>query len=143
MPVSGTVDMPQSLKTAIRDFRLSKRSGITSALVVKIDRAKLIMQLENEYNNITIEDLAQELPENAPRFVLLSRPVVHPDGRKSYPLVLLNWVPPTSEIGMMTLHASALLGFQNAADVMRVIKILDGPESLTSKEIDEILLSFH
>jgi hypothetical protein len=55
-----------------------------------------------------------ELPENSPRFVLLSRPVSYSDGRKSYPIVLLNWVPATCEIGMFTLHASSLATFQNA-----------------------------
>ncbi|KAF8626619.1 hypothetical protein AX15_004785 [Amanita polypyramis BW_CC] len=100
------------------------------------------MEVEDEYDDISIEDLAKELPENAPRFVLLSRPLTHPDGRKSNPIVLLNWVPRTSEIGIMTLHASALIGFQNAADVMRVIEFRDDPDSLTSEEIDESLRSF-
>ncbi|KAF8689797.1 hypothetical protein AX14_003156 [Amanita brunnescens Koide BX004] len=142
MTMSGTVDIPQPLKTAIRDFRLSKRGDATSALVVKINRAQLAMQVDEEYEDITIEDLAKELPENAPRFVLLSRPVSYSDGRKSYPIVLLNWVPSTCEIGMLTLHASSRLGFQNAADVMRVVEVRDGPESLTSKEIDDTLRSF-
>lgn len=53
-----------------------------------------------------------ELPENSPRYVLLSYELKHPDGRTSFPLVLINWAPTSSEIGMMTLHASALLDFQ-------------------------------
>ncbi|KAF8350479.1 hypothetical protein F5887DRAFT_1069493 [Amanita rubescens] len=141
MPVSGTVDIPQSLKAAIRDFRLSKRGEATSALVVKINRNRLVMELEEKHDDTTIEDLAKELPENAPRFILLSRPVSYADGRKSYPIVLLNWVP-SCEIGMMTLHASALLGFQNAADVMRVIEFREGPDYLTSEVIDDTLKSF-
>lgn len=56
---SGTVDIPQSLRTAIRDFRLSKRGDATSALVVKINRSQLTMQLDEEYGDITIEDLAK------------------------------------------------------------------------------------
>lgn len=53
-----------------------------------------------------------ELPENSPRYVVLSYELNHDDGRKSFPLVLLNWSPTTSETGMLTLHASALLNFQ-------------------------------
>lgn len=142
MPVSGTVDIPPPLKTVIREFRFSKRRDATSALVVKINRVQLVMEQDKKFDNTTIEDLANELPENAPRFVLLSHPVTHKDGRKSNPIVLINWIPKTSEIGMLTLHASALLGFQNAADVMRVIEFREGPDSLTTEDIDETLLSF-
>lgn len=55
-----------------------------------------------------------ELPENSPRYVVLSYELNHSDGRKSFPLVLVNWAPTSSEIGMMTLHASALFDFQAA-----------------------------
>ena len=53
-----------------------------------------------------------ELPENAPRYVVLSYELNHSDGRKSFPLVLLNWAPTTCEMSLLTLHASALLEFQ-------------------------------
>lgn len=54
-----------------------------------------------------------ELPENAPRYVVLSYELNHSDGRKSFPLVLVNWAPVSSEMSLLTLHASALLDFQN------------------------------
>jgi hypothetical protein len=54
-----------------------------------------------------------ELPENTPRYIVLSHELNHPDGRKSYPLVLVNWAPTSSEMGMLTLHASAFLDFQH------------------------------
>ena len=53
-----------------------------------------------------------ELPENAPRYVVLSYELNHSDGRRSFPLVLVNWAPSSSEISLLTLHASALLDFQ-------------------------------
>lgn len=54
-----------------------------------------------------------ELPENAPRYVVLSYELNHADGRKSFPLVLVNWAPPSCEMSLLTLHASGLLDFQN------------------------------
>ncbi|PFH47150.1 hypothetical protein AMATHDRAFT_68362 [Amanita thiersii Skay4041] len=141
MPVSGTVDIPSKLKETIRKFRFTKRNGGTAALVIKINRVQLFMELEEHYDDISIEDLATELPENSPRYVFLSHELTHADGRKSFPLVLVNWVPTGSEIGLLTLHASALLSFQNAADVMRVIEIRDGPEALTKEVVDEKLLT--
>lgn len=62
-----------------------------------------------------------ELPENSPRYVVLSYELTHDDGRKSFPLVLINWSPIGSETGMLTLHASALIEFQNT---VRVISFL-------------------
>ena len=98
----------------------------------------------------------EELPENSPRYVVLSYELKHKDGRTSFPLILINWSPSSSETGMMTLHASALLNFQNTvslilcfssllmnpqADVSKVIEIRDGPEGLTKEVIDSKLLS--
>jgi hypothetical protein len=57
--------------------------------------------------------LSIALPESSPRYVILSYELNHSDGRKSFPLVLVNWAPAGSETTMMTLHASALINFQN------------------------------
>ena len=60
----------------------------------------------------------------------MSYELAHDDGRKSFPLVLVNWgermfirlllprsshraVPPACEMSLLTLHASALNNFQN------------------------------
>ena len=47
-----------------------------------------------------------ELPENSPRYVIISYPLKHPDGRLAVPLALINWIPTTSSLEMKTLHAS-------------------------------------
>lgn len=116
------------------------------------------MILAMQIISLTIE---AELPENAPRYVMLSYELNHSDGRKSYPLVLVNWAPTSSETSLLTLHASAYLDFQkivnfcffsdrrhfistnpvfDKADVSKVIDIRDGPESLTKNAIDTQLL---
>lgn len=56
--------------------------------------------------------VSPELPENSPRYVLLSYELEHKDGRKSFPLVFINWAPTSSETGLLTLHASGFLDFQ-------------------------------
>ncbi|KAF8519475.1 hypothetical protein BU17DRAFT_47642, partial [Hysterangium stoloniferum] len=138
---SQTVDIPQTLKDALRKFRFARRSSGSAAMVVKIKKAELIMEEVEQFDSISPEELAEELPENSPRYVLLSYELEHSDGRKSYPLVLINWAPTSSEIGLLTLHASALLNFQNTADVAKIIEVRDGPESLTKTAIDSKLLS--
>ena len=63
-----------------------------------------------------------ELPENSPRYVVLSYELNHTDGRKSFPLVLINWAPTSSEIGMLTLHASAYLDFQATVRLLSFLR---------------------
>jgi len=87
--------------------------------------------------NVNVEELAEELPESSPRFVVLAYEFTHPDGRKSCPLILINWVPSGSEMGMMTLHASAFIPFQEIADANKVIEIREGSEGLTKEVIDK------
>ncbi|KZT71312.1 hypothetical protein DAEQUDRAFT_724256 [Daedalea quercina L-15889] len=98
------------------------------------------MEEAEQFDNISIDDLAEELPENAPRYVVLSHELNHDDGRKSFPLVLVNWAPRSSEMSLLTLHASALIDFQNTADVSKVIEVRDGAEGLTQESIDAKLL---
>jgi len=139
--MSQTVDIPQAIKDSLRKFRFARRNSGSAALVIKINKAKLIMEEVEQFDNISIEELAEELPENSPRYVVLSYELKHKDGRTSFPLVLINWSPMTSETGMLTLHASALLNFQSTADVNKVIEMRDGPEELTKEAIDARLLN--
>jgi len=132
--MSHTVDIPDDIKSALKKFRFSKAKG--GALVVKIDKKKLIMVEEERYDTIKVEDLVEELPENAPRYVVLSYELKYDDGRTSYPLVLINWAPTSSETSLLTLHASALIDFQNVADIGKVIEVRDGAEGLTKEIID-------
>ncbi|KAJ6623482.1 hypothetical protein B0H10DRAFT_2162475 [Mycena sp. CBHHK59/15] len=157
--MSHTVDIPQAIKDSLRKFRFARRNEGSAALVIKINKAKLIMEEVEQFDSISIEELAEAsgkqviplslLPPvyrdsidlGSPRYVMLSYQLDHSDGRKSFPLVLINWAPTSSEIGMLTLHASALLDFQSTADVSKVIEIREGPESLTKEAIDAKLLA--
>ncbi|KAJ3543909.1 hypothetical protein NM688_g5805 [Phlebia brevispora] len=140
--MSHTVDIPQELKASLRKFRFARRNAGHAAIVVKINKQKLIMEEVEQFDNISIEDLAEELPENAPRYVVLSYELNHDDGRKSFPLVLVNWAPTSSEIGILTLHASALLDFQAMADVGKAIEVRDGAETFTTEVVETSLKKF-
>lgn len=84
MSTATTVDIDPSLLKSLRDFRLSKRSSKNAALVAKIDKKKLLLEEEELLDPITPDDLAEELPEHSPRFVVLSYELRHSDGRISY-----------------------------------------------------------
>ncbi|KAH9043269.1 maturation factor [Lactarius pseudohatsudake] len=138
--MSHTVDIPQELKDSIRKFRFTRHKG-NAALVVKINKKELIMEEVETLNDISIDNLAEELPESSPRYVVLSYILVHKDGRTSSPLVLINWAPPACETSLLTLHASALIDFQNTVDVSKVLEVRDGEEGLTKDILEAKLLS--
>lgn len=98
------------------------------------------MEEVEKFDDISIDDLAQELPEASPRYVLLSFTLLHKDGRVSSPLVLINWAP-SCETSLLTLHASALLDFQNTVEVGKVLEVRDGAEGLTESVVQAKLLS--
>jgi len=72
-----------------------------------------------------LDELQDELPDNAPRFVLLSYELVHSDGRKSNPLIMINYVPVTANTTFHTLYASAKVWFQEKADIGKVLDMTD------------------
>jgi len=135
--MSHTVDIPKELKDSLRKFRFKRRNAGSAALVVKINKEKLIMEEVEQFDDISIGDLAKELPENSPRYVVLSYEVEHDDGRRSFPLALVNWIP-TSPTSQMTLHASSLNDFQILAGVSKVLEVRDGAEGLTKEAIDAL-----
>ena len=56
---SKTVDIPQELKDSLRKFRFARRNAGSAALIVKINKKKLIMEEVEQFANISLEDLAE------------------------------------------------------------------------------------
>ncbi|CAG98598.1 Aim7p [Kluyveromyces lactis] len=84
-----------------------------------------------------LEDLAELLPDNMPRFVLLSYPMTTRDGRKKTPLVLLYWKPATvvSQEWKM-LYAGALEMVRAECAVNKYIEVSSGLED--EDDIEEL-----
>ncbi|KAG8900489.1 hypothetical protein FRB99_006017 [Tulasnella sp. 403] len=136
---SQTIDISPTLKQNLRKFRFARRQGTAVFIggpIPKVNKQKLLLEEVEQLEDISIEELAEELPEAAPRFVVLSYVLKHTDGRTSYPLILINWTPSGSETGLMTLHASAFILFQELSDTSRTIEIRDGAEGLTKEVIE-------
>ncbi|PAV23983.1 glia maturation factor beta [Pyrrhoderma noxium] len=133
--MSQTVDIPKELIDKIRKFRLQPDAS-SAALVVKIDRKTLSMIEDEKYDNIEMEDLAEELPGHEPRFVVLSYEKKYSDGRRKYHFVILNWCPPGIQTGLLTLYTSALINFKNTVDIQTVIEAREGSEGLTKEFVE-------
>ena len=55
----ATVDVGTPLLDKLKAFRLAKHSKGNSAIVVKIDKAKLEMDIEDEFHDIELDDLKE------------------------------------------------------------------------------------
>lgn len=110
------------------------------AEVYEIDKKTFLLQKDEsiEYPLESLEELEDELPDNSPRFVVLSYPITLKDGRKSYPYVMVYYLPPNSSQNDRMLYAGATELFRNNANVAKMLEV---SESEDFEEIPNILSS--
>ncbi|KAF2180056.1 glia maturation factor beta [Zopfia rhizophila CBS 207.26] len=124
----------QETKDKLRKFRLgTSRAKVPQAVIYQIDKKTMeISQVDEDvYSNM--QDLADELPDHAPRFVLLSYPLTLDSGRLSVPYVMLYYLPVTCNNEVRMLYAGAKELMRNTAEVGKIIEI-DSAEELEDIE---------
>lgn len=116
-------------KEKLRKFRLgTSRAKDSQATIYQIDKHSLeIAQADDEtYSNM--QELADELPDHSPRYILLSYPLTLPSGRLSVPYVLIYYLPVTCNSESRMLYAGAKELMRNTAEVGRVIEMSEAEE---------------
>lgn len=127
-------------KSHLRKFRLTtSRAKDPQAVIYLIDKnTHEIRQDEEKIVYKSLEEVGDDLPDHAPRFVLLSYPLTTDDGRISVPYVLLYYLPITCNAEVRMLYAGAKELMRNTSEVGRVID-LESAEDL--EEIPDKLKS--
>ncbi|KAI8723599.1 ADF-H domain-containing protein [Fusarium sp. LHS14.1] len=112
-------------KDHLRKFRLTtSRAKDPQAVIYMIDKHTYeIRQDEDKVVYKSLEEVGDDLPDHAPRFVLLSYPLTMGDGRLSVPYVLLFYLPVTCNAEMRMLYAGAKELFRNTSEAGRIIDI--------------------
>ncbi|XP_053701956.1 glia maturation factor beta isoform X2 [Synchiropus splendidus] len=96
-------EVDADLVEKLKKFRFRKENN-NAAIVMKIDKKRQLVILEEEYEDLSPDELKDELPERQPRFVVYSYKYEHSDGRISYPLCFIF----SSPVGENTLpHGAA------------------------------------
>ncbi|KAE9371337.1 glia maturation factor beta [Stipitochalara longipes BDJ] len=115
----------QETKDHLRKFRLgTSRANTTQAVLYMIDKHTLeIKQDDDKTVYQDLDEIADDLPDHSPRFVLLSYPLTLPSGRLSVPYVLLYYLPVTCNAELRMLYAGAKELMRNTAEVGKVIEI--------------------
>jgi hypothetical protein len=121
----------------LRKFRLgTSRAKDPQAIVYQIDKHTLEIAPSDDEVYSSLQELADELPEHSPRYVLLSYPLTLKSGRQSAPYVMLYYLPKTCNNELRMLYAGAKELMRNTAEVGRVLEI-DSAEDV--EEIPEKL----
>ncbi|EXJ56056.1 hypothetical protein A1O7_08987 [Cladophialophora yegresii CBS 114405] len=81
---------------------------------------------DETYDNLL--DLADDLPDSSPRFILLSYPLTLASGRQSVPYVLLYYLPVNCNPNMRMSYAGAVELFRSTAEVNRVLEITEAED---------------
>ncbi|KOS17430.1 Actin-depolymerizing factor gmf1 [Escovopsis weberi] len=124
-------------KAFLQKFRLTtSRAKGPQAVVFLIDKVTYEVRQDDDqtvYDNL--DELCDELPDHAPRYVLLSYPLTKSDGRAACPYVMLYYLPVTCNAEAKMLYAGAKELMRNTSEVGKVI---DFP---SKDDIDDIIAS--
>lgn len=108
-------DIHDDVKKQLKEFRFSKNKD-NAALIreffdcfykqkklklpfsVKIDREKQEVIVDELINDISVDELQEQLPGHQPRFVIYQYKMIHAD-RVSYPLSFIFFSPRDSQVG--------------------------------------------
>lgn len=111
------------------------------ALLMKINKDKLCVEIDEEVPDITLDDLQEYLPESVPRFILYEYEYTHTDGRTSYPLVFIYYSPRELKPELAMLYSSTKGQVVNGASVMKIFDI-QVAEDMTMDWINEKMKFF-
>ncbi|KAJ1333256.1 Cofilin/tropomyosin-type actin-binding protein [Microdochium nivale] len=115
----------QESKNQLRKFRLTtSRATGPQAVIYFIDKKTFeIRQDDDKVVYKSLDEIAEDLPDNAPRYILLSYPLTLPSGRLSVPYVMLYYLPSTCNAEARMMYAGAKELMRNTSEVGRVIDI--------------------
>uniref|UniRef100_A0A3B3D4J5 ADF-H domain-containing protein n=2 Tax=Oryzias melastigma TaxID=30732 RepID=A0A3B3D4J5_ORYME len=114
-------EVDESLKEKLKKFRFRKETN-NAAILMKIDMEKQLVILEEEYEDISMDDLRNELPERQPRFIVYSYKYVHADGRVSYPLCFIFSSPMGCKPEQQMMYAGSKNRLVQSADLTKVFE---------------------
>ncbi|XP_051963658.1 glia maturation factor gamma [Xyrauchen texanus] len=133
-------EVDASLQEKLKKFRFRKETS-NAAILIKIDMEKQLVILEEEYENISLDELREELPERQPRFIVYSYKLTHSDGRVSYPLCFIFSSPVGCKPEQQMMYAGSKNRLVQSADLTKIFEVRN-PDDLTEDWLKEKLSFF-
>ncbi|KAB5550116.1 hypothetical protein PHYPO_G00050020 [Pangasianodon hypophthalmus] len=144
-------EVDPSLTEKLKKFRFRKETT-NAAILMKIDMEKQLVILEEEYEDISLDDLREELPERQPRYPYLlkkysyliqmySYKLTHSDGRVSYPLCFIFSSPVGCKPEQQMMYAGSKNRLVQSAELTKVFEIRNA-DDLSEEWLKEKLSFF-
>ncbi|KAM3911787.1 glia maturation factor gamma [Leptodactylus fuscus] len=133
-------DVDPDLRERLKKFRFRKETN-NAAILMKIDKEKQLVVLEEEFEDISPDDLQNELPERQPRFLVYSYRYQHDDGRVSYPLCMIFSSPVGCKPEQQMMYAGSKNRLVQIAELTKVFEIRTTSD-LTEEWLKERLAFF-
>ncbi|KAK2881752.1 hypothetical protein Q8A67_019020 [Cirrhinus molitorella] len=133
-------EVDASLQEKLKKFRFRKETN-NAAILMKIDMEKQLVVLEEEYENISLDELREELPERQPRYIVYSYKLSHSDGRVSYPLCFIFSSPVGCKPEQQMMYAGSKNRLVQSADLTKIFEVRN-PDDLTEEWLKEKLSFF-
>lgn len=142
--MSNLYQLGTETKNRISKFRISTgRADTIKGLSIKIEPKTYEIVIDEdeqeELDDMTeLNELAEIMPDNSPRFLLLAYPMTNKDGIKQTPLVLIYWKPSTivsQEWKMM--YAGALEMVRNECGTYKLVEVSSGLED--DDDVEELI----
>eukprot|EP00128_Syssomonas_multiformis_P014755 Colp12_sorted_trinity150504_noHs@30791 len=114
---------PEVLDKA-KKFRFRKAKN-NAAIIMKIDPEKLIVGVDEELEDIQIGDIAEQLPEFQPRFILYTHVHTHEDGRVSFPLMFFFYSPAGAKTELKMMYAGSKTTLVSKLNMTKVFEVQD------------------
>ncbi|XP_006743258.2 LOW QUALITY PROTEIN: glia maturation factor beta [Leptonychotes weddellii] len=130
-------DVAEDLVEKLRKFRFRKETN-NAAIIMKIDKDKRLVVLDEELEGISPDELKDELPERQPRFIVYSYKYQHDDGRVSYPLCFIFSSPVGCKPEQQMMYAGSKNKLVQTAELTKVFEIRN-TEDLTEEWLREKL----
>ncbi|XP_065832648.1 glia maturation factor gamma-like [Oscarella lobularis] len=139
MAAPKVCDMDPELKEKLKKFRFRKAKN-NAAIIMKIDPKNLIVKIDEEHEDMTLEEVAEELPERQPRYVAYSCELNHGDGRISYPLCFIFVSPEGCKPETMMMYAGSKLNVINEGKFTKDFELRE-KEEMTNAWLKDRLLA--
>lgn len=96
---------------------------------MKVDREKQQVCIDEQIEDITVDDLQEQLPGHQPRYIVFSYKLIHDDQRISYPMCFIFYTPRDSHIELQMMYAGTTRALVREADLTKTFEI---------RELDEL-----
>jgi len=115
-------EVDAALKEKLRKFRFRKAKN-NAAIIMKVVKETQIVEMEEEHEDVSLDDLQEELPSFQPRFIAYSYCYEHDDGRVSYPLCFIFVSPLGCKPEQQMMYAGTKLSLVNESQITKVFEI--------------------